>query len=205
MRSGNIRLETELGGGPLYDIGIYCINAARYLFGAEPEEVAAFRVRGRGRRFEEVDEAVSAILRFPADRLATFTCSFGASDVSAYRTVGTQGSLRVEPAYEYAEALRHELMLGGKRTVRRFRKRDQFAAEFLYFSSCILENRTPEPSGAEGLNDVRVIEAIQRAARTGKPQRVRGLMRTKRPTLTQEIRRPPVEKPRVVKVASASR
>jgi predicted dehydrogenase len=204
-RSGNIRLEAELGGGPLYDIGIYCINAVRNLFGAEPQEVAAYTTTGRDRRFEEVEEMASAILRFPGERLATFTCSFGASDVSAYRLVGTKGSIRMDPAYEYAEALHQEVVLDGRKTVRTFRKRDQFAPEFLYFSSCILDDREPEPSGSEGLNDVRVIEAIRRAAESGEPQTLRALKRTRRPRLTQEIHRPPVRKPRLVKVASGSR
>ena len=48
----------------------------------------------------------SAILRFPGERLAPFTCSFGAADVASYRIVGTKGDLRVEPAYEYAERAR---------------------------------------------------------------------------------------------------
>src|SRR5204862_1370835 len=107
----NIRL-TERSGGPLYDIGIYCINAARYLFQAEPIQVAAFSSHGRDERFAEVDEMVSAILRFPEERLATFTCSFGASDVSSYRIVGTKGDLCVEPAYEFAGELMHCLTIG---------------------------------------------------------------------------------------------
>jgi predicted dehydrogenase len=204
-RSGNIRLEAELGGGPLYDIGVYCINAARYLFGSEPEEVMAYTTRRRDRRFEEVEEMASALLRFPGDRLATFTCSFGAADVSAYSLVGTKGTLRMDPAYEYAQALRHEVVIDGKKTVRTFPKRDQFAPEFLYFSSCILDDREPGPSGTEGLNDIRIIEAIQRAAENGEPQKLHALARTRRPKPTQGIRRPPVRKPRLVKVASGSR
>jgi glucose-fructose oxidoreductase len=205
-RGGNIRLDAELGGGPLYDIGIYCINAARSLFGSEPEEVVALTIAGHDARFKEVEETASAILRFPGDRIATFTCSFGAADVSAYRLVGTRGSVRVEPAYEYVEPLRHEVMVNGKKTSRTFPRRDQFAPEFLYFSRCVLERRAPEPSGAEGLNDVLVIEAIRRSAeRGGAPQALRATRRTRRPTLAQEIRRPPVRKPHLVKVASGSR
>jgi len=69
---GNIRIDKSLGGGPLEDIGIYCLNAARYLFRAEPEEVVAFASRGRDARFDEVPETVVATLRFPGDRLASF-------------------------------------------------------------------------------------------------------------------------------------
>ncbi|MEO5955004.1 MAG: hypothetical protein ABIR36_04830 [Nitrospiraceae bacterium] len=59
-------------------MGIYCINAARYLFRAEPTEVFAAVASCADTRFAEVDEMVSAVMRFPDSRLATFTCSFGA-------------------------------------------------------------------------------------------------------------------------------
>src|SRR5579863_4823368 len=84
---GNIRLSKELGGGPIWDIGIYCINAARYLFRSEPEEVFAFAGTGDDERFREVEEGATAILHFPEGRLATFSCSFGASDVSEFQVV----------------------------------------------------------------------------------------------------------------------
>ena len=94
VKSNNIRLEKDFGGGPLWDIGIYCINAARYLFRCEPEDVFAFGASSRDPRFREVEESVDAILRFPESCLASFSCSFGASDVSAYELVGSKGSLR---------------------------------------------------------------------------------------------------------------
>ena len=105
MDKDNIRLSRSKGGGPLWDIGLYCVNAARYLFQAEPEEVLATTANGGDPRFEEVEEAASAILRFPEGRLATFSCSFGAADVSSYRIVGTKGDLRVEPAYDAGEGM----------------------------------------------------------------------------------------------------
>jgi glucose-fructose oxidoreductase len=87
VREGDIRLRQETGGGTLYDIGIYCINAARYLFREEPIEVlGAVRV-ATSQRFAEVEEMFSATLRFPDDRLAHFICSFGASDSAEYRVV----------------------------------------------------------------------------------------------------------------------
>src|SRR3954469_12444583 len=58
---GNIRVRREMGGGVLYDIGIYCINAARALFGDEPIEARAMTAGGIG----DVEESVSALLRFP--------------------------------------------------------------------------------------------------------------------------------------------
>jgi glucose-fructose oxidoreductase len=205
VKSDNVRTEREAGGGALYDIGIYCLNAARYLFRDEPSEVCAFSASKPGDpRFAEIEEMVSAVLRFPDERLATFTCSFGAADVSSYRLVGTDGDLRVEPAYEYQGKLLHHLTVDGKTTKQTFAKRDQFAPELIYFSRCILEGREPEPSGEEGLIDVRIIEALYESAARGTPVALSPMRRDQRPHVGQQIDRPPVGKVELVKAESAS-
>lgn len=180
-----------MGGGTLYDIGIYCINAARYLFREEPTEVFASSANNGERRFREVDEMTSAILRFPGERLATFTSSFGAADTASYEVVGTRGALRVVQAYEHSEPVEMELTLNGRTRRRTYPRRDQFAAELIYFSNCILNHREPEPSGKEGLSDVHVIRSLQRSAETGKPVTLQLRRRRRRPSLRQEIHRPP--------------
>ena len=181
VRPGNIRTKTDLGGGTLYDIGIYCINAARYLFRAEPTEVFAMSVNSGTRKLSEIDESTGALLRFKDDRLAAFVTSFNATDVSSYRVVGTKGQIHVDPAYEYAEGLRYELTVEGKKTIKTAAKRDQFAAELLYFSECIRNDRKPEPSGEEGMQDVRIVEALYRSAKSGKPIRIASFAAPKRP------------------------
>jgi predicted dehydrogenase len=197
---GNIRVKRDAGGGVLYDIGIYCINAARALFRDEPTEVLATSAG----TLDEVEESVSAVLRFPNERLAAFTASFGAAKVSEYRLAGTKGDLAVEPAYDYARPLKHRLTLDGEARERRFAKRDQFAPELLYFSDCVLQNGTPEPGGDEGLADVRVIRALYRSAETGRPVTLPPFAKRQRPSLEQEIRRPPVDKPEVIHAAAPS-
>lgn len=205
VRGGNIRTQSELGGGTLYDIGVYCINAARYLFRGEPVEVLAMTVNSGAKKFSDIDETTGALLRFEDGRLAAFVTSFNAADEASYRVVGTKGQIHVAPAYEYAEGLGYELMIDGKMTKKMIGKRDQFAPELLYFSECILRDREPEPSGTEGLQDVRIVEALYRSARTGRPVKIPPLKPQKRPSGAQEIRRPGVRKPRLVKVASASK
>ena len=121
----------ENGGGPVYDMGVYCINAARYLFQAEPTEVFASSARNGESRFRKVDEMTSVVMRFPEDRLATFTCSFGTADISRYTLIGTKGSLTADPAYEYAMGIQHQVKIGKKTMTRNFPKRDQFAAELI--------------------------------------------------------------------------
>lgn len=75
---------------------------------------------------------------------------------------------------EYAVGLRYELTVDGKTTRKRIGKRDQFAPALLYFSDCILKNRQPEPSGEEGMQDVRIIQALHASAKTGRFVKIPG-------------------------------
>ena len=200
VKEGNIRLEEELGGGTLWDIGVYCVNAARYLFRDEPIEVFAFSASNGERRFTEVDEMTGALLRFPNERIASFITNFGVAEISSYRVVGTKGDLLVEPAYDYAGKLVHKLTVEGKTTKKSFSPRDQFAPELIYFSDCIKSDREPEPSGVEGLADTRIIEALYKSAATGEPVRLEPLEKPERPSLAQEIHEPPIREPELVHV-----
>ena len=200
VKQGNSRLKGDVGGGPIYDLGVYCINAARYLFKAEPEEVMAWHAKGDDARFGEVPASTAAVLRFPDDRIASFICSFGAADRSAFEIVGSKGVVKLDPAYEMAGTLKAELTVGSRATKRTFKKRDQFAPELIYFSDCILKNRMPEPSGREGLADVRIIQAILESADTNRTVAVKKTNIAARPNLGQEIARPALSKvPRLVK------
>ncbi len=198
LKKGNIRLKAGLGGGPLYDMGVYCINAARYLFRDEPREVTAFLSHGSDARFKEVEETATAILRFPGDRLANFTCGFSAAPISFYEVAGEKGRLRLDPAYGFDEELVHHLTIGEKTKVKRFKKRDHFAPELIYFSDCILSDREPEPSGVEGLADIRVIRAIFQSAESGRAVKVAKLEKREWPGLDLERRLPAVKEPKLV-------
>ena len=205
VTEGNSRLDGELAGGPLYDIGIYCINAARNLFQAEPTEVFAFAASSNDKRFAEVPEMSSALLRFPDDRLASFTCSFGATDRSTFEVIGTKGVLKMDPAYEMVGDLKSELTVGQRRTKARFAKRDQFGPELAYFSDCVINNKEPEPGGLEGLADVRVINALLESQNSGRVVKVAPVDVGKRPDMDQEIHKPAVAKPELFKAAAPSK
>ncbi len=192
VKGGNIRTQSELGGGPEWDIGIYCQNAARYVFADEPTHVWATASDSADPRFAEIPETVHVILKFPGERIANFICSFGAADRSRYEIVGTKGSVVCDPAYEYAEGLGYELTIGEKKKKKKFAKSDQFAPELIYFANCVRRDRTPEPSGKEGLIDVAIIEAIHESIATGRWIELAAPHKQNRPTLQQEIRRPAV-------------
>lgn len=206
VRAGNIRLDDEdAGGGPTYDLGVYCLNAARHLFDAEPEEVFAWTANNGEPRFAESHEMISALLRFPQQRLASFTVSNGAADTSWFEVVGTKGSLRMSPAYGYSEPLAMEIVVQGKRSRRTYARRDQFAAELVAFADSVRRGIDPEPSGREGLADVRVVEALLESARAGRPVRLARYDPGAGPDPEQELRFPPLARPKLVRAAEPRR
>jgi predicted dehydrogenase len=205
VRDGNTRIQPRRGAGPLFDIGIYCVNAARYLFRAEPLDVTAVKVAGRDPRFAASDEAYAATLRFPGERIAQLTASFGAYDRAHYQVIGTDGFLTLDNAYEYAAEMTLHVHGSHGDKVRTFEKRDQIAAEIEYFARCITDDREPEPSGWEGLADVRILQAIQASARFGRTVPIDAITRSARPDLSQEIRVPAHEQPPLVDVEQPSK
>jgi glucose-fructose oxidoreductase len=143
-------------------------------------------------------------MKFPGERLATFTASFGCADIGRYSLVGTKGVLTADPGYEYAEGLGFQIKRGEKTEKRQYPKRDQFAAEISYFSSCILKNREPEPSGEEGLADIRVVEGIYRSVKSGRVVKLPAFDKRSRQSLHQQIRKKPHGKPETVGVTPPS-
>ena len=194
----NIRLQAARGGGPVYDIGTYCINAARMLMEDEPIEVSAFLARNEDARFDEVEETASVMLRFPRGRLASFVVSFGADTTSRYEFVCTKGRVVLDPAYEYSDGLQQTVTIDGKKETRHFPHVGQFGGEIEAFSHAILNDRKIEPSGEEGVADARVIDAIFQSATTGRAIRLAPTAKVERPTLRQEKRKPAAPEPRTV-------
>lgn len=207
VQSGNTRLRrSTLGGGSLYDLGIYCINAARTVFRDEPIEVTALSARRPDdARFHEVEEQLSVSLRFPRERLASFQCGFGAADVARLQVIGSKGVARMDPAFEHASGLKLDIRSGKRETKRSFRKRDQIAAEIRYFSDCVQRGVEPEPSGAEGLADVRVIEAVYRSLATKRAVELQPVGKQQRPSRALEQFVPAHGMPSLVDVAAPSR
>jgi predicted dehydrogenase len=197
----NYRMRFNMGGGPLLDLGIYCINAARYVYQNDPVEVTGFNFNANPEKFSEVEESFSGILRFPEDRIANFTCSFGAANTSFFEVIGTEGKLRVDPAFDTAQEIQHTLTVGSREQKRSFPKTDQFAPELLYFSECVQEGRRPEPSGVEGMIDVDIMNALFRSAAEGRSVVLDRYPNKVRPTAEQAMRcRPLARKPLLVHV-----
>jgi predicted dehydrogenase len=154
------------GGGPLFDVGIYCLNACRYLTGEEPEHIAAFASTiDHDGRFSEVEENVSWTMKFPSGIVASCNTTYGAPMEGYYRVHGAKGWLEVDQAFVY-EGLRLRADFSGTQLDEPNPARDpsQFQAEAEHFSHCVQNNLEPQSPGEEGLRDMGYITQIYRSA-----------------------------------------
>ncbi|MRS97867.1 gfo/Idh/MocA family oxidoreductase [Ralstonia pickettii] len=196
----NHRANHGYWAGPVSDMGVYPINAVRNLFGEEPIEVSACGVRDPDLPFN-FDDTVSVTLRFADHRVAQFVVSYSGASIDQYRILGTKGDLEVSPGFMFGVGLKYRATIDGKTHEQAFDATDQFGGELQYFSDCILNNREPEPNGEEGLADVRVLAAIERALESGQPQNLGPFQRQGRMETAQVRKLPPVPSPELVDAA----
>jgi predicted dehydrogenase len=171
------RLNKKLaGGGALPDVGIYCLNASRFLSGEEPSEVMAMVVQPKDdQRFKEVESRCEVIARFPSGMTAVFTSGYDVHRSAFLRLEGTDGFAEMDPAFGYhGSKLRFTKLMDGKDTELQpsIEDKDQFALEMDHMAQCVLQNQEPHTPGEEGLQDQRIIEAIYQSAREGRSVRV---------------------------------
>jgi predicted dehydrogenase len=180
------RLKRALaGGGALPDVGLYCINAARFLSGEEPTEVIGNVWSTPGdARFREVEESCQFIMRFPSGFMASCSTSYAAHKSQFFRLNGATAWAEMDPAYAY-----HGLKLKVTRVVDgkeqgsdvQIEEKNQFAAEMDHFAQCIRQNIEPHTPGEEGLQDQRIMEAIYESARKGRPVKLSPPQHTRGP------------------------
>ena len=167
------RLNKALaGGGSMMDIGIYSLQAARYLTGEEPTEINAMIFNSPGDvRFKEVEETINFQLRFPSGVQANCTSSYGYSGQNHYRVVGTEGWFELEPATSYT-GLRMRIRRGQEMEEPDLAERNHFALEMDHMSGCVMDNKEPLTPGEEGLRDLKIMTTIYEAASTGKTVKI---------------------------------
>jgi D-xylose 1-dehydrogenase (NADP+, D-xylono-1,5-lactone-forming) len=163
----NVRRRPEAGGGSLYDVGYYCVNAARWMFGAEPEAVAATMSLG----LEGIDEEFSAVLDFGGGRSALIASSFTQPYRHEVELLGTAGSIRVPAAFvnrsdpltlelENAEGAVERVATPGD---------DEYRLEVEDFADCVRSGRQPEVvSHRDTLANMAAVDALYEAARSGR-------------------------------------
>jgi predicted dehydrogenase len=145
------RLKRELaGGGSLMDFGIYSLQAARYVTGEEPVEIAAMTYTTPGdERFKEVEETINFQLRFPSGALANCSSSYGYSGQNRYRVVTSKGWFELEPATSYT-GLRLRVRRGNVLEERTLPQRDHFALEMDHLSECVMDANPRSPPARKG-------------------------------------------------------
>ena len=158
----NHRVKNGELAGPVFDMGPYPVNAARYVFEDEPTEVvsAAGTKHPKSGFPQNFYDSVAVTLRFPENRLAQFNLSYFGNPSNSFIAVGTEGTLELDPAYTFGKGLEQTITIGEKKEEHSFKNTDHFGGELKYFSDCILNNESPEPNGEEGFADVRVLEGI---------------------------------------------
>jgi len=165
---GQWRLDRAMsGGGSMMDIGIYSLNAARYLTGEEPVAVTAIESTDHSDpRFRSVEDRVDFILRFPSGVLANCVSSYS-SGHNGYRVIGGEGWIDLEPATSY-EGQKMRINKDGATHPVVLPPFNMFVAQLDHLSQCAMTGAEPIVSGEEGLRDLVLIEAIYRSMREGR-------------------------------------
>ena len=179
------------GGGALVDVGIYCLNAARFLSGEEPSSVLATMVQPKDDpRFTEVEESISFLLNFPSGLTAVCTSGYGSHSSKYFRLQGSDAWVGMDPAFEYGGLrLMEGTLKAGRETTTEihFDAADQFALEMDHFAHCVKNNVVPHTPGEEGLQDQKIVEAIYASAASGRRVTLAPALVPRGPEITEMI------------------
>ena len=166
-RPDDIRLDAELAGGSVMDVGCYAISAAR-LFLGEPDRVYA---RTRDSRDSGVDTEMAGVLAYDDGPLARIASGFETSKVQTYRVEADNGWLEADVAYDIDadQAATLEYAVDGRRTTERFDPVDQYTLEVDHFAACVAAGCDPEIDATESVANMAVIDAVDESATSGEP------------------------------------
>ena len=160
------RLKRDLaGGGPLMDVGIYCLQTARMLTGEDPVWISATESKTDPVKFKEVEETIAWQAKFPSGVVVNSMSTYNANGYQGFRAATSKGWFGMDPAYYY----------GGNRGRRsdgpeiNIAVPDQFQLELEDFADCILNKRETRVSGEMGMSDVKYLMAIYDSIKKGRP------------------------------------
>ena len=157
------RINKELaGGGPLMDVGIYCVQAVRYATGMEPVAVTAQEEKKtKPEKFKDVEESISFQMEMPDGMIAKCHSSYVVKE-SHLRVEAEKGWAELDPAYSYSG-------IKGKTSEGEMNlpQVNQQALQMDDFALCIKEGRPTSVSGEEGRQDVKVLQALYKAMHSG--------------------------------------
>lgn len=164
VRTPEWRLERKLsGGGPLMDVGIYSLNASRYLTGEEPAEIRGYSsVIDHDGRFKQVEENDAWTVKFPSGILASCSTTYGANGMNFFRVQGSKGTIEMNPAFSYDGMHLRVRLANGQILDDPEIKHDpiDFIKQADYFAHCVWNNQEPKTDGQEGLRDISLMSQI---------------------------------------------
>ena len=158
------RLNRNLaGGGPLMDVGIYCIQAARYTSGLEPIAISAKEgTKHDANKFKTVEESIQWTMEFQGGLIAECQCSYS-EDMDLLRAEAERGWFELSPAFEY-RGIKGITSDGPMK----FNQVNQQALHMDAIAKCFMEGKEVSVDGEMGRQDIKIIQAIYESARSGK-------------------------------------
>jgi len=157
------------GGGPLMDLGVYCVNTCRWILEEDPREVTAESWLNDKSRFSEVEEGISFRMKFPSGTMLQGSSTYSSAPSSFVYVQGSKGWAMLTPAFPFDEERNLTGKIGGRPFSRKFKIIDEFALEIDGFAAAIQSKTGVVPNGVQGHRDMIIIKAIYEAAKTGKP------------------------------------
>lgn len=161
------------GGGPLMDLGIYCVNTSRFLVDEDPVEATAHAWRHHAVRFTEVEEGIAFRLRFPSGMFVQGASTYAAAPSSFVYVQGSKGWISLTPAFPFDEERRVWGKVAGRPLQRTFKLLDEFAPEIDAFSAAIQGGKRVAADGAQGHRDMIILRAIYQSAQDQRPIAIR--------------------------------
>jgi predicted dehydrogenase len=161
------------GGGPLMDLGVYCVNTSRWLVDENPVEVSAQAWRHSRTRFKSVEEGIAFRMNFASGLVVQAASTYGAAPSSFVNVQGMSGWVSLAPAFPFDEERFITGKVQGRWFERKFKVVDEFAPELDAFAAAIQTGRPLQPDGIQGRIDVAIIRAIYEAAKRRKAVAVR--------------------------------
>jgi predicted dehydrogenase len=167
-------LDAKLaGGGPLMDLGVYCVNTSRWLVDENPVEVSAQAWRHDVARFNSVEEGIAFRMSFASGLVVQGASTYGAAPSSFVNVQGTKGWASLAPAFPFDEERWLTGKIQGRWIEHKFRVLDEFAPELDALATAIQTGSPVQADGVQGRVDVAIIRAIYESAKRGKAVAVR--------------------------------
>lgn len=161
------------GGGPLMDLGVYCINTSRWLLEEDPVEVTAHSWKKDLARFRDVEEGISFRMHFASGIVVQGSSTYSSVISSFVFVQGDKGWACLTPAFPFDEDRRLTGKISGKWFEKKFKVVDEFAPELDAFALAVQTGRPVEPDGRQGHRDMLILEAIYASAKKMEPVVIR--------------------------------